>query len=137
MPKALIQVGTRWGRLLCTDIYAQEVEGVEEGIEYTETITYFRMKCDCGKVVDIPKRDWKGKREIQDCGTCGLSLQREAKELIQAHVPASIFHKVMMGSRALNCSRSQWVLDAILLRIELEQQQKQQTNGQQTAKEIG
>lgn len=66
--------GDKWGALTCT--YAGKVEIVRDvnGTEVAVKTACYVLKCECGNEVRIPKAEFRGKRNMTDCG-CGLGIK--------------------------------------------------------------
>ena len=68
-----MHVNERWGQLEVIDMDFQEVtEHPYEGITSTSNVIIAKLKCNCGKVFEIRRDQFPGKRRMKDCG-CGIA----------------------------------------------------------------
>lgn len=91
-------IGDRWGRMRCVDIFEKEHErDYGDGVVETWKLETYRLACECGKELEIQKREFIGKRKYKDCG-CGLSKNDGVTVTVMATMPLAIRH--MLGEIA-------------------------------------
>lgn len=61
----------KWGALECLDVYRDVVVKEERGGRETYRDWFLSLRCQCGKVWSMLRRDFVGKRKMLDCG-CGF-----------------------------------------------------------------
>jgi hypothetical protein len=74
----IVRQGEKWGALECThagkvvkDIRATDADG-NEYIAHREVVNGYHLQCTCGNVLELSKKEFKGKRITRDCG-CGAA----------------------------------------------------------------
>lgn len=73
-----MKAGQKWGSVTCLEV-ADETKRImlDDGSGHmyysgdsVRTVLY-KLKCDCGKLFEVDKEEYKGKRRTRDCG-CGM-----------------------------------------------------------------
>ena len=101
-----MQIDDTWGALTCTDIrMGWRIAWGEPG--KTKQYKEYQFKCECGEVVEIFAKDFKGKTQMLDCGQCGRGASLRNVTLT-VYVPVGILDILdEFGKTQTNKSRGQ------------------------------
>lgn len=112
MAKGLITVGTRFGRMQCTDIVQKDYYIGESdngvAVKYPDHAHYI-FKCDCGTTVERAEITWKGKRAEKDCG-CGLAFQDGMGRGVSCYMPMALITALYVYAKAKGININQAII---------------------------
>lgn len=104
--------GSKWAAVKFLGYETRIVTETSPGISETYTARLMAFVCQCGKVWEIPARDWKGKRALQDCG-CGAG-KAQRKAILSVYVPVKLLDVLDECARGLTAGNRSEAVTALL-----------------------
>ncbi len=98
----------------------------DNGHEYEEDsylVRAYRLRCECGTVLEIDTKEFKGKMKTRDCG-CGAAGLSGEHVIMAFSTPSGVKRRVQEIARDNGLNVSQWITAAITREIK-----RQETGG--------
>lgn len=117
--KADIKEGKKWDCLEVVKVGVDRHVLVEED-GFTESVddTFYELKCVCGQVMRIWKRDWLSTRQIKDCG-CGSAEREGSYVIFSISLTMALREQIAKYAASNGMNRSQAARDLIRTGLEV------------------
>ncbi len=96
----MIKIGDKWGAMECIKIGSeQQFRELRPGTSEESTMTFYQLRCGCGKEVKVDFTDKPRKSDWRDCGCGAAQLVDDKKTTLAISIPMGLSREVADRSR--------------------------------------